>query len=118
MLIQIVIIAFSLFAILRAFFKFRAKELSIAWLITWIVFWVLVGVVVLLPQTTEIIAAWFGVGRGVDVVIYISIVVLFYLTFKTFLKIQNLERDISKIVQELAISRPEEPNDKEDVSKQ
>jgi hypothetical protein len=117
MIIQIAIIAFALFAIWRAFIKFRAREISVAWFIFWTVFWLGVCIVVLLPRATEMAAAWFGVGRGVDLVIYISIVVLFYLIFKIFLKTQNLERDISKVVQELAVQKPKEPKEKEDASK-
>ncbi|MBU0648848.1 DUF2304 family protein [Patescibacteria group bacterium] len=111
MVIQIVIIAFVLFAIARVFLKFRAKEFSVSWLLIWIIFWLGAGVVVLLPKTTEVAAAWFGVGRGVDLVIYISISVLFYLVFKIFTKIQSLDKNISKVVQGLALAEPREPNE-------
>jgi hypothetical protein len=109
MLIQILIIAFAVFALLRAFVKFRARELSISWFIFWLVFWVGLGIVVWLPQTTEIVAQWVGVGRGVDAAIYFSIVLLFYLVFRIFLKLQSIESNITKLTREEAIQSAKEP---------
>lgn len=112
MVIQFFIIAFVAFAVWRTFLKFKARDISAGWFVFWLVFWIAAGVVVLLPKTTEVAAAWFGVGRGVDLVIYISIIVLFYLIFKIFLKIQSLEKDISKIVQDAAVRYPDKPEEK------
>jgi hypothetical protein len=113
MLIQILIIAFAIFALIRVFTKFKARQLSIGWFVFWLVFWVLAGVVVLLPQTTEMVARWVGVGRGVDVAIYFSIVLLFYLVFRIFLKIQSIEGSITKLTREGAIREVKEPKQDE-----
>lgn len=109
MLVQILIIAFALFAILRVFTKFRSRQLSISWFIFWLVFWIGLGIVVGLPQTTEIVARWVGVGRGVDAAIYFAIVLLFYLVFRIFLKIQSIESNITKLTREEAIRSAQEP---------
>lgn len=93
--------------------KFRARELSPAWFIFWLLFWIAVGIVVWLPQTTEIVARWLGVGRGVDVAIYVSILLLFYLVFRIFLKMQSIDRDITKMTQELAIREAKEPKEQD-----
>jgi len=113
MLIQILIIVFALFAIWRALSKFRAKELAVSWFVFWLFFWVAVGVVVLLPQTTEIVASWVGVGRGVDVAIYFSIVLLFYMVFRIFLKLHSIEASITKVVREESIREAKIPKEDE-----
>jgi len=113
MLIQILIIAFAVFALFRAFMKFRARELSISWFVFWLIFWVVLGIGVILPQTTEVVAKWVGVGRGVDVAIYFSIVLLFYLVFRIFLKIQSIESNITKLTREDAIREVKEPEKNE-----
>jgi len=113
MLIQILIVAFAVFALLRVFTKFRARQLSISWFIFWLIFWVMLGIGVIMPQTTEIVAQWVGVGRGVDVAIYFSIVLLFYLVFRIFLKIQSIESNITKLTREDAIREAKEPKNNE-----
>jgi small membrane protein len=103
LLIQIILIAFAVLAFLRAFFQFRKGNLNLAWLLFWLLFWVAVGFAVLLPQTTDMLAHFVGVGRGVDVVMYLSLIALFYLVFRLFIKIEGLERDITKLVRSIAL---------------
>jgi len=107
-IIQIFILLFALFAISRTLRQFRQGALSIVWLIFWIVFWIAVGGVALSPQTTDVVAKLVGVGRGADFIIYLSMIALFYLMFKLFGKIEDVEREITKLVRKLAIEEAEE----------
>lgn len=104
LLIQILIVAFAVFALLRTLHQFRQGRLDRRWLAFWLAFWLLVVVVVMLPQTTEIAARLTGVGRGVDLVIYLSIILLFYLVFRLFVKIEEGERQLTRLVRQLALS--------------
>jgi hypothetical protein len=54
----------------------------------------------------------------VDLAIYISILILFYFIFKIFIKIQKLEKDISKLVQKIAIENAEKPKENEHAGEQ
>ena len=107
-IIQIFILLFALFAISRTLRQFRQGALSIVWLIFWIVFWIAVGGVALSPQTTDVVAKLVGVGRGADFMIYLSMIALFYLIFRLFGKIEDVEREITKLVRKLAIEEAEE----------
>lgn len=71
-------------------------------------FWIAVGGVALSPQTTDVVAKLVGVGRGADFIIYLSMIALFYLMFKLFGKIEDVEREITKLVRKLAIEEAEE----------
>ncbi|HBK35325.1 MAG: hypothetical protein UU08_C0011G0014 [Candidatus Uhrbacteria bacterium GW2011_GWE2_40_58] len=112
-LIQYVIILFALFAVGRVFVQYRRGNVSVKWLIFWILFWVLTGLVVWLPQTTEIVARFVGVGRGVDVAIYISIPVLFYLVFRLFVRMEDIDRDMTTLVRKIALTEIPEKKDHE-----
>ena len=101
--IQILIVAFALFAIVRAFMQFRRGRLPIGWLGFWILFWIGAGVVAVLPQTTDIAARIAGVGRGADFIIYLSLIALFYLVFRIFVKIEDVEREITRLVRKRAL---------------
>lgn len=109
LVIQILIVAFAVFALARAFMQFRSGRLPFAWFLFWLVFWIAVGTVVLLPQTAQMAAQFVGVGRGVDFVIYVSIIALFYLVFRLFVKIEDVEREITRLVRKIAL---EETNEK------
>ena len=101
--IQLFILVFALFAITRTIFQFRQGVLTIAWLLFWIVFWIIAGFVAVLPQTTDVVARFVGVGRGADVVIYFSLVALFYLIFRVYVKIEQVEGEITRLVRKLAM---------------
>jgi hypothetical protein len=100
---QLIVILFCLYAALRVWQKVRAKSLGRRWGAFWLVFWIGVGMVVALPWTTSLLAARLGVTRGVDLVIYVSVIVLFYLVFRLTLKIEKLEGNITKLVREIAL---------------
>jgi hypothetical protein len=69
----------------------------------WIIFWLAVGTAVLLPQVTIFLANYLGVGRGADLVVYASLIFVFYMIFCLFVRQQKTEKDISKIVEHLAM---------------
>lgn len=102
--IQAVIIAIAAIALGGAIRRFSRREISLRRLLAWVVLWSAAAVVVLVPRTSERLAAALGVGRGVDVVIYLSIALLFYLQYRLFSRLDRIERDITKIVREQALT--------------
>lgn len=103
-LIQFIIFAFIVFVIFKVFSRFKEKNLTLRELAGWIVFWLAVATIIALPQSTGFFAQILGVGRGTDVVIYISIIVIFYSIFKTQVRFEKIEREITKIVRDKAIN--------------
>ncbi len=106
--IQILIIAFAVFAVSRAVWQFRKGALTIAMLGFWVLFWIGAGTVAVLPQTTDVLARVVGVGRGADAVIYLSLIALFYLVFRVYVKIEDVEREMTSLVRKLALDEVEE----------
>lgn len=117
-LIQILLVVFALFAITKTFRQFKKGKLTLAFLFAWIAFWVIVGVVVVLPKTTDILARFVGVGRGVDAIMYVSILALFYAVFRLVVRIEEVEREITKLVRTLAIGEVTEASDATKEGKQ
>jgi hypothetical protein len=102
-LIQFFILVFALFALSRTLWQFKRRALTFVWFFFWFLFWIVVGFVAVLPQTTDIVARFVGVGRGADVVIYASLLVLFYLIFRVYIKIEQVEREVTGLVRKLAL---------------
>ena len=59
---------------------------------------------VLVPQQTDVIAQLVGVSRGADLLVYLSILVLFFLAFKILVRLEKIEKDITKIVRHVALT--------------
>ena len=103
MLIQIIIILFSVFAISRLLKKLKTKEVRNSEFYFWLFFWFLVISATIWFKKTDIVANFFGVEKGADLAIYISVLFLFYLVFKIIIKQERQEKEITKIVREIAL---------------
>lgn len=108
LIIQIIASIFLIFAALKALFKYKSRQISFKEFIFWIILWLIIGIVFWLPQTTSFLANIFGIGRGVDLVIYTSIILIFYLLFRIFVRIDKQQQEITKIVRSLSIKDQED----------
>jgi hypothetical protein len=106
--IQIVLLCFAVFAFSRVLIRYRRGGMRMLHVGLWLVFWACVVVVTLLPDTTSLLARWLGVGRGVDTAMYLSILMIFYLIFRSFAKIEDLDRQLTRIVRANALREMEE----------
>src|SRR3990167_2812963 len=97
-LFQLLFILFSLFAIISVIKRKREGLLGPKGMIFWIGFWLLAVILVLWPNSTGVVANYLGIGRGADLVFYVSLVVIFYLLFKLNVKLESLGRDVTKVV--------------------
>ena len=101
--IQYILIAFAAFAISRVLLRFRRGGMRMLDLVLWLVFWAGVVVVAVRPETTSLVAAWLGVARGADTAIYFAVLILFSLLFRTFTRIEDMDRQITRIVRANAL---------------
>ncbi|MCA9381790.1 DUF2304 domain-containing protein, partial [Candidatus Dojkabacteria bacterium] len=67
-----------------------------------IIFWLAGLVLIWSPNILDSIGDELGVGRGIDVVLYISIIMLFYIIINQNNKIRKLEKDLTKVVRAVA----------------
>ncbi|MFA5771060.1 MAG: DUF2304 domain-containing protein [Patescibacteria group bacterium] len=100
MVIQIILVVFFLFVLFKVLNRFRSGDLKGKETVGWIIFWTLAAVVVISPNSTLILAKLLGVGRGADAIIYLAIVLLFFLVFKIFVRLEKIERQITKLVRQ------------------
>ncbi|MCR4324820.1 MAG: DUF2304 family protein [Candidatus Curtissbacteria bacterium] len=113
--IQIFLLAFTLFAFSRVLFRHRDKVISTRVAIFWSIIWIGALIGILMPKTTTNIAAVFGVGRGVDVIVYISLTLLFYLVFRIYVMIEDLRHEITYLIRQIALQ--ESPSKQKTSSK-
>lgn len=98
MLIQIVLILAMVVALVVTWTRVRQQVISLREAVAWSILWVGAALVIALPDTATIVARFFGVGRGVDLILYASVAGLFLMVFKLFIQHERMERMLTDLV--------------------
>lgn len=106
-LFQILASFFILFAINRIIRRYHEERIPKSEIMVWLILWVIVAVAVWWPRGTDILANWLGISRGYELIVAVSLALLFFLMFKVFSHIHRLERQATKLVRKLAIKEYE-----------
>jgi hypothetical protein len=104
LVIQVVILAFSLYVLARTFLRFRNGIIDIAEWILWSLFWIAVAVFVMVPSATQWFAHLMGVGRGADAVLYVGMISISYAFFRVYLRMRDVDQQVTQLVRKLALN--------------
>ncbi len=104
MIIQVILVAALAGALVLTWRRAKQDALSRLEAFLWSALWIAAAVVVLRPGVASSFASLVGVGRGADAVIYVSIIALFYLVFRIFLRLDKLDRDITLLVRKAGLA--------------
>lgn len=102
-LIKILFTLFALFAWSRAVIRFYSKDLNLKELIFWSLLWLMMIVLVFIPGKTNFLAKLLGMERGNDAMFFLGIVALFYASYRLYVKTNEQEKEITKLVRALAL---------------
>lgn len=103
MVIKILISLFVAFALSRVILRYREKSFGAFALVFWTLIWVIMAFFVWKPASSDTIANILGVGRGVEALLAMAVVILFYAIFRLYVKLEWLEHEITVLVQKLAL---------------
>ncbi len=112
--IQVILLAFIGFALAGIVLRFRRGGLSLGQMLLWAAVWIAAAAIVIRPETASGIGRALGVGRGADAVVYLSLAALFYLLFKMYAKIEDIERRITRLTREEALRGLKDPSHDQD----
>lgn len=101
-LIQVILATFALGMIVLTWLKSRHAQIRLLPFFLWLFLWSLILIVVLFPDLTSMVAGYLGMGRGVDLVLYVGMLYIYFLIFNIQEKIGRIEQDLSTIVREIA----------------
>lgn len=86
--------------------KVIKDKTSLFKLMFWVIFWAIALIFIWLPTgLLDKLGDLFGVGRGIDVLVYLSIIFLFYTNLRLNNKVEQLEKEITKLVRDKAKNR-------------
>ena len=85
-----------------------APRIGFAWLLLWI------GAAVSIADPDLLVRAahFLGIGRGADLVLYLSVIFSFAAFFITYMRFRRVDEQLTKIVRHIAIRDAEVPPDR------
>jgi hypothetical protein len=81
--------------------------------LSWVTLWVLAGVAIAFPDITVIVARALGIARGADLVFYCAILGMFIGFFAVYVRIRQIERNITLLVRRIALDGAPAPDEGE-----
>ncbi|NYB52441.1 MAG: DUF2304 family protein [Methanobacteriaceae archaeon] len=89
--------------VLFTLIRFKDKKMTFNMLLVWATIWLLLIIFSIYPNTTSILANITGIGRGLDLILILGLISCFYLIFKIYNMIENIEEEITILVREMAL---------------
>ena len=107
---QLVVIIFAFFALSRVIMQKREKNFSWNELFFWSIIWIGLIVVSFSRQYLQDIADFLAIERGVDILIYGSITLMFYMVYRLYAMVDKQQQEITKLVSKIAIDNAKKKN--------
>lgn len=101
-LIQILTVLFVAFAASRVILRYKDSAMTTGTFVFWMVLWGSVLVAVFRPELADHTATVLGLQRGTDAMFFLAVILLFYLIFRLYVKIDILDRDITRLTAEVS----------------
>lgn len=93
-----------IFFLSKTYWQRKNNKISKSEFIFWFIFWIAAGLFIVLLKKIDYLVASLGfTASGIDVLAYFSIAVIFYFIFKIVIKIEKIEKNITKIIRDDAI---------------
>ncbi len=107
LLLNILAPLLGLVMIAKAFSRFRRGEKTWRELVLWVVIWGVFAFVGLWPSSVEGLSGFLGIKSGLNVIIFSSIAVLFFIVFHLILACEVLEMRLTSVVRDIALKDPQ-----------
>ena len=93
----------AIFTVVFAYQRLRSKKTTPAAFVLLIVLWIFLLLFAFKPDITVPLADLFGIGRGIDLLLIIGLLISLYLGFRLYIKVDDMNQQINDLVRELAI---------------
>lgn len=105
MLQQIIALIIISFLLARLFWQKQKKQIKAVEFLFWLIFWMLAALAIIFIKQIDTVVAELGFsGSGIEVLLYLAVVILFYLVFRIRIKLAKIEKEVTKVVRNIAIN--------------
>ena len=102
-LYQIIMVLIAISTIAFSYQRLRTKKTSPAAFVLLVVLWIFLLLFTFKPDLTVPLANLFGIGRGIDLLLIIGLLISLYMGFRLYIKFDDMNQQINDLVRELAI---------------
>jgi hypothetical protein len=103
-LAAIIILAF----VSNLFSQKKKKEIGNTEFGLWLIFWIFAAVAVAFIKQIDNLIGWLGFsGNGIDFLIYLAVLSLFYFVISLRLKLAKTDRQLTEITRKIALKKDE-----------
>ena len=95
----------GIIAIIIGIIRLKNGKMSIGMAFLWTIIWAAVIWVSIFPESTSTFARLTGIGRGLDAVLILGLILGYYLIFRMYGMIEKMDREITLLVREIALQR-------------
>ena len=103
---KILAVALAAIVISKSYLDFRTRVESLALFLFWTAAWIGIVVIALFPSVIDIVIEHFGRGTGVGTFLGMAVVLLFFLVYRIYAKLERLEQIVTRAIQETALREP------------
>ncbi len=101
---QIIGLIIIIYFLIRLYSQKKQKQINANEFYFWLIFWIIAGAAILLLKQIDLLVRNLGfTASGIDVLLYLAVVMLFYFVFRLRIRMARMEQDITKVVKEVAI---------------
>ena len=111
LLLQILLAIIIGLIIIRLFLELKKNEISLLTFSIWLVFWLGALAISLFPNLSSILARLLGIGRGADLIIYFSLILIFYFIFSFEVRVRGIDQKIDQVVRALSLAEKDKKDD-------
>jgi hypothetical protein len=105
MIQQLIALVVVLAILARLGWQFYKEQIPKSQFILWIVFWFIAGLSVIFIKSIDQLANHLGFSSsGIQLLLYLAILIILYFIFSFRLKIARLEKDITTLTRHLALT--------------
>jgi hypothetical protein len=102
---QLLLLALVLGALAKVIHLYRQRRLVPLDVLLWGLIWMGTAAMIIVPDTTSLLAHLLGIGRGVDLIVYLSLLLSFALIFRLYVALARQEQTITALVSAMALER-------------
>lgn len=102
---QIIILILCAFLILRSFILFLRKKKGFREVILAIIIWGSFSLISFFPVLLQDFAHVLGFELGVNALLVVSTIIIFFILLRTLLRMDRMQNDITKLVREIALNK-------------
>ncbi len=100
---QIFSVLLALIVISKSYVDFRARIESLSMFLFWVVTWALIVTVALFPSVVDFLLGFSGGRVGLGTFFGMAIVFLYFVVYRIYVKLERIEQNLTKAIQELAL---------------